>query len=146
MKKISIISLITIIIDRIVKVLVSIFLKLNVRYTIIKNFFYLTYCQNEGAAFSIFYGKQFFIIIISIIILSIIFYALKKKVMFTKLDYISYGLFIGGIIGNLIDRVFLNYVIDYFDFQIFNYNFAIFNIADIAIVVSAFLLILFQKE
>ena len=52
---------------------------------------------------------------------------------------------IGGIIGNLIDRIFLGYVIDFIGFNIFSYSFPIFNIADIFIVVGA-IFILFEKE
>ena len=48
----------------------------------------------------------------------------------------------GGIVGNLIDRLLYGYVIDYLDFELFNYNFAIFNFADICIVLGALILLL----
>jgi signal peptidase II len=48
---------------------------------------------------------------------------------------------IGGILGNLFDRIFYGYVIDYLDFYIFNYNYPVFNIADMCIVISVCLLI-----
>lgn len=140
MKKILSLTAVTIIIDRIIKVLVVKNLKLNVKNKIINNFFYLTYCKNEGAAFSIFSGRNFFLIILTFIFLYLIFIFLKKQKKFNKFDIINYSLLIGGIIGNLIDRVLYSYVIDYLDFKILGYNFAIFNFADICIVISVFLL------
>lgn len=140
MKKILSLTAITIIIDRIFKVLVVKNLSLNMKNEIINNFFYLTYCKNEGAAFSVFSGKNFFLIILTFIFLYLIFIFLKKQKKFNKFDIINYSLLIGGIIGNLIDRVLYNYVIDYLDFKILGYNFAIFNFADICIVISVFLL------
>ena len=66
---------------------------------------------------------------------------IKNKELKT-LEIITYGLLIGGIIGNLIDRIIFGYVIDFFDFLIFNYNFPVFNFADIFIVLSAGLIII----
>ena len=60
----------------------------------------------------------------------------------SKISQISFGLIIGGIIGNLIDRLLRGYVVDFFSFIIFKYHYPIFNIADILIVVGAFLLII----
>ena len=53
---------------------------------------------------------------------------------------LAFGLLYGGILGNLLDRVFLGYVRDFLDFKIFNYNYHFFNVADIAIVIGALLM------
>lgn len=143
MKKISIISLAVILIDRIVKILVTNNFELNVRNEIINNFFYITNCHNYGAAFSLFSGNVIFLIFITLIVLFLIYREVKKSSI-NKVSSILYGLLLGGIIGNLFDRIFYGYVIDYLDFKIFNLDFAIFNIADIAIVIGALLLIIFE--
>ena len=133
MKKIGIISLIVIIIDRILKVLVTNNFVLNVRNKIIDGFFYITNCHNEGAAFSLFSGNVLFLI-----------YRTINKENVNKIGILAYGLLLGGILGNLYDRIFYGYVIDYLDFVIFKFNFAIFNLADAAIVIGAILLIVFE--
>lgn len=143
MKKIGIISLIVIIIDRILKVLVTNNFVLNVRNKIIDGFFYITNCHNEGAAFSLFSGNVLFLIFITLIVLFLIFRTINKENV-NKIGILAYGLLLGGILGNLYDRIFYGYVIDYLDFRIFNFNFAIFNLADAAIVIGAILLIVFE--
>ena len=57
-----------------------------------------------------------------------------------KFEQISYGLLVGGIIGNLMDRVVHGQVIDYLDFNLFGFNFPVFNLADVAIVISMILI------
>ena len=143
MKKIGIISLIVIIIDRILKVLVTNNFALNVRNKIIDGFFYITNCHNEGAAFSLFSGNVLFLIFITLIVLFLIFRTINKENV-NKIGILAYGLLLGGILGNLYDRIFYGYVIDYLDFVIFKFNFAIFNLADAAIVIGAILLIVFE--
>lgn len=143
MKKIGIISLIVIIIDRILKVLVTNNFVLNVRNKIIDGFFYITNCHNEGAAFSLFSGNVLFLIFITLIVLFLIYRTINKENV-NKIGILAYGLLLGGILGNLYDRIFYGYVIDYLDFRIFNFNFAIFNLADMAIVIGAILLIVFE--
>lgn len=143
MKKIGIISLIVIIIDRILKVLVTNNFVLNVRNKIIEGFFYITNCHNEGAAFSLFSGNVLFLIFITLIVLFLIYRTINKENV-NKIGILAYGLLLGGILGNLYDRIFYGYVIDYLDFVIFKFNFAIFNLADAAIVIGAILLILFE--
>lgn len=143
MKKIGIISLIVIIIDRILKVLVTNNFALNVRNKIIDGFFYITNCHNEGAAFSLFSGNVLFLIFITLIVLFLIYRTINKENI-NKIGILAYGLLLGGILGNLYDRIFYGYVIDYLDFVIFNFNFAIFNLADMAIVIGAILLIVFE--
>ena len=143
MKKIGIISLIVIIIDRILKVLVTNNFVLNVRKKIIDGFFYITNCHNEGAAFSLFSGNVLFLIFITLIVLFLIYRTINKENI-NKIGILAYGLLLGGILGNLYDRIFYGYVIDYLDFVIFKFNFAIFNLADAAIVIGAILLIVFE--
>ena len=142
-KKIGIISLIVIIIDRILKVLVTNNYALNVRNKIIDGFFYITNCHNEGAAFSLFSGNVLFLIFITLIVLFLIYRTINKENV-NKIGVLAYGLLLGGILGNLYDRIFYGYVIDYLDFVIFKFNFAIFNLADAAIVIGAILLIVFE--
>ena len=57
---------------------------------------------------------------------------------------INYSMLIGGIIGNMIDRIIYGYVIDYLSFNIFGYSFPIFNLADTFIVVSIIMLLLYE--
>lgn len=141
MKKIIPISLILLILDQIVKLIVISNIKINTSIEIITNFFSLTYVKNDGAAFSIFRGNTLLLIIISVLTLFFLFKFLKKKNNFQKIEILAYVLLIPGIIGNLIDRIFRNGVIDYLDFNIFGYNFPIFNIADIFIVIACLILI-----
>ena len=61
--------------------------------------------------------------------------------MTRKIEIIGYSLLLGGAIGNLIDRIVYGYVIDFLDFYIFKYDFPIFNVADIGIVVGIILLL-----
>ena len=144
MKKISIVGLIVFIVDRVVKVLIDNNFVLNVRNNIIDNFFYITKCHNKGAAFSLFSGNVIILILITLVVLYLMYRTIKNKSNVNTISILSYGLLLGGIVGNLFDRIVYGYVIDFLDFIIFNYNFAIFNIADIAIVVGAIMLILFE--
>lgn len=142
MKKILIISIITFIIDFISKLLVESNLELYKSLSIIDNFFYLTYTHNYGAAFSILKHNKLLLIIVGIIaIISVLIY-IKKQPKIKQIEIISYGLLIGGIVGNLYDRIIYGYVRDFLDFYIFGYDFAIFNLADSAIVIAIILLII----
>ena len=140
MKKMYIISILVIIIDRITKILVENLLDGKV-VNIIKNFFYLTCVRNEGAAFSILESKVMLLIILSIFALIFLIYYVTK---YNK-NGIGYFFLIGGIVGNLIDRIFLGYVIDFIGLEFFGNSFPIFNIADIFIVLGA-IFVIFEKE
>ena len=144
MKKISLISLIVFIIDRLTKIIVTNNFNLNVRNKVINKFFYITNCHNTGAAFSIFSGNIIFLVLITLIVLYLIYKSLKNKNNISTINIISYGLLLGGIMGNLFDRIFYGYVIDFLDFIIFKYDFAVFNVADMAIVIGAIILLVFE--
>lgn len=140
-KKILVISLVVFFIDQAVKLLISSLLSINSSLTIIPNFFNITYVINSGAAWSILNNHLFIIIVVSLIALLIFIMSMHKFKSNTR-NIIAFGLIYGGLIGNLFDRLFHGYVIDYFDFKIINYNYPIFNIADIALVCGILLLMI----
>lgn len=104
---------------------------------VIEGFFDLTLCYNTGGAWSILSNATWILIVISIIALGTIIYTLITSN--NKFYLISASIFAGGLIGNLIDRLFNIGVVDFLDFTIFGYDFPVFNVADIFIVVSAVL-------
>lgn len=127
-------------IDQISKILVDLNIGLNKSISIIPNFFDLTYVHNTGAAFSMFEGARWIFVIIAIIFLNVIFQLFIKNKELNKKEVFVYSLLLAGIIGNLIDRVLYGYVIDFLDFTILGYDFAIFNLADTFIVISIILI------
>lgn len=141
MKKILPISILLLVIDQVIKLIIVNNISLNSSIIIIKNFFNLTYVRNVGAAFSILSGNIVLLIIISLVSFYLIYKYLIKNKELSKYEVIIYGALIGGLFGNLIDRIRLGYVIDYLDFKIFNYDYPIFNFADMCIVLSVILLI-----
>jgi len=142
MKKIGLISIICILIDQITKLIITSNFKLNESISLIGNFFSLTYVRNEGAAWSIFSGNRLFLILVGILAIVLIYNFLIKSKSLKKIEIFTYGLLLGGIVGNLIDRIVFGYVIDFLDFLIIGYNFPVFNLADTFIVVSVFLIII----
>ena len=101
----------------------------------------LTYVQNDGAAFSSFSGAKWFLIgLTSIMIIGLIIFIIKDKNKHPFMMLSTSAVIAGGI-GNLIDRVRLGYVIDYLDVKLF--NFAIFNFADICVVLGAICLVIY---
>lgn len=113
---------------------------INKNITLIPNLMEFTYTKNTGAAFGIGSNNIIMVIIVNVIILGFIIKFLKdnsKKVDFSII--VSLVLILSGAIGNLIDRLFRGFVIDFIDVNIF--NFPNFNIADISIVLGIFTLI-----
>ena len=141
MKKNILLTLLLLTIDQTLKIIISVFLKLNASVVIINKFFNFTYVRNYGAAWSILSGNRILLIIISLISLIFIYkFMIKDKNKFS-FENICYSILLGGILGNLCDRIIYGYVIDYLDFTIFGYQYPIFNFADICIVISIFLII-----
>lgn len=141
MKKLLSLSTILIILDQLIKWVIKSHMEVYESILVIKDFFHITYTQNKGAAWSIFSGNRLFLILMAFLSLWFLYrYCLKGKVL-TTFEIVMYGFLIGGIIGNLLDRMIYGYVIDYFDFQIFGYNYPVFNLADICIVCGVILLI-----
>ena len=103
--------------------------------------FDLTYVRNDGAVFGSMSGQRWFLIGFTSLIIVIGLFILFRHPKHSKLLTTSLVLFISGGIGNLIDRIRFGYVVDMFDFQLF--DFAVFNIADICVVIGIFLLVFY---
>lgn len=104
--------------------------------------FELHYLENRGAAFGMLQDQKVLFILIAMIILAVIVYVLFKtpyQKMYTKL-HITLVLIAGGAIGNLIDRLRYDYVVDFLYFSLI--NFPIFNVADIYVTLSSIYLVI----
>lgn len=148
-----------IVLDQYTKYLTVKNLNLGESANFIKGLLDFTYIRNEGASFGMLQGRQLFFIIITIILLPVItyFYLKISSVINTNKDNVRTSYFIwlkisvilifSGAVGNFIDRVRLNYVIDFLDVKFM--DFPIFNVADCYVtvgVVILFLLIILMKE
>lgn len=113
---------------------------------IIKNFLKICYIKNYGASFGIFSGNTIMLIALTILIL---FYLLKEinNNKDNNLLLMSSTLIFSGAIGNLIDRIFRGYVVDFISFTLFKSEMPIFNLADIFITfgVLLYLYIIFME-
>ena len=140
-KKPYLIAFFFFLIDFISKQIIVHSLILNNSVKVINNFFYLTYARNTGAAWSILKDERLLLLIISLLVLFIINKYINKEKL-SKLENYLYGMIIGGILGNLFDRVVYKGVIDFLDFKIFGYDYPIFNLADTFIVIGIIILII----
>lgn len=148
-----ILFILLIFIDQITKYIASVTLKINGPIELIHNTLELRYLENTGAAFGIFENKILFFAIMTLIILIFIIFikyrinnllyirkvnaAIRKKFIFFDIILLILS---SGAIGNLIDRLRFNYVVDFIYFKLI--NFPIFNVADCYVTISAFLLII----
>lgn len=109
---------------------------------IIKNFFYLKFVKNPGIAFSI--NIPFFLIIIMniLLIIFLLYIAIKDLNLQKKSTQIFLALILGGGLGNLIDRIFNGYVVDFIAIG----KYPTFNLADIFITIGVFSLFLFYGK
>lgn len=136
-------TLLLIFIDQISKFFVVSFLKDTPPLVIIENFLNFFYLENRGAAFGIFQGNMILFSIITILVLGfLIIFLIKNYRKSSIVLKTSIALIIGGAVGNFIDRIRLNYVVDFISFKIFGRDFAVFNFADCFIVIGTFLLML----
>lgn len=128
--------------DQVIKYMVS---TTNINSVVIPNFLSLSYTKNDGVAFSMLSGSRIFIIILSIILIFVLTNIVKndyKKNKDKNMLLLSYGLLLSGILGNLIDRIIRGVVVDYISIRIFNYQYPIFNFADMFITVGIIIFII----
>lgn len=135
-----IVGAILVIIDQIIKYFVSVYLQPVGSVSVIDNLFSLTYVENKGVAFGMFSDMRWvFVALTSVLLAIIIFYMFRKRPK-GKFFYICAALIIGGGIGNLIDRIFYGYVIDYLSLSFFP---PVCNFADYCITAGTIMLVIY---
>jgi signal peptidase II len=109
---------------------------------VIDGFFNLTYVRNDGAAWNMLSGHGIILILISVAVL-VLLVIYRRAFLEEQFSHkILLGLMVGGIVGNLIDRIRFGWVTDFLDFQFGTYHYPSFNIADAAICIAVGLYIL----
>lgn len=140
-KKDAFFLLIIVLIDQISKFVVFNLKTDNIE--VVKNFFYLTKVKNTGAAWGAFSGQMWLFYVISAIAIYFLFKIYRESSLRKAYFNLSILLILGGTIGNLIDRLVFFYVRDFLNFYIFTYDYPVFNVADIALVIGVGLVMIY---
>jgi signal peptidase II len=134
--------------DQATKIIISKTISPYTNIVVIPGFFNLTHIHNRGAIFGFFSQRgglsiSILLTIASLAALSFVAYYFLKTPPSEKVMKISLSLILGGALGNLIDRVFKGYVVDFADLYIKQWHWPAFNIADASITIGALFLIFF---
>lgn len=129
--------------DQITKFLVVKFMDYGESIPIIENFLSITSHRNSGAAWGMLQGKMWLFYIITVFVIVMLLYFYKKEATDNLLLQLSLTMLIAGALGNFIDRVLFQEVVDMIDTMIFSYDFPIFNVADSSLTIGV-ILMLFQ--
>lgn len=127
-------------IDQITKYLALIRLKPVGSITFIDGFMDFTFVENRGVAFGMFSGQKWFILLLTGAIVAVLVYYYWKLPKTREYGWVrgAMVLVLAGALGNMIDRIFRGYVVDFFEFTFFDWP--VFNVADIYVVVGVILL------
>lgn len=127
--------------DQYTKKQAVVYLKDKPAYNLINGILELNYLENQGAAFGMLPNQKVFFIFVAVVILCVVCYVLIKMPDHKKYTILHFlfSLIVAGSIGNMIDRVRYDYVVDFIYFV--RINFPIFNVADVYATVSAFVLL-----
>ena len=135
-------SVLIVILDQLSKFLVHTTMNLYDSFQVIPYLLNFTYIRNEGIAFGIYFeGAKTIFIILPILITVYLFYLLKNEEFQDKFSQLALYLIIAGAIGNIIDRVFRGYVIDFIDFHLNGMHWYVFNIADSSVTIGLIFLL-----
>jgi signal peptidase II len=136
-RRIGLVALLVVAADQLTKLLVLEFLGYAQEKIVIEGFFKLVHWANTGAAWSLFRGNNGLLAMVALLALVVLFLSRHHFDSRTLLGQFAFGLIFGGILGNLIDRVFRGHVIDFLYFYLQGrggeIGFPAFNVADSAI-------------
>lgn len=141
-KRIFIITFILFIIDMITKIIVTSNMTVGSSINVISGFFSITYVENTGAAWGIFSNGTVLLGLLSVVFLIVFTKYILDQKSISLFNSINYALIIAGVFGNMIDRFARGFVVDFLNFQIFSYDFPVFNVADIFIVIGIMLVVI----
>ena len=133
MIKYYLLAMLAFVLDQVIKYFIV--NNLNEDLVIIPNFFRLSYHENYGISFSMLSGNTIMILIFSLLGIYLIWLLLTKHA-YHKVQLLALALMLGGAFGNLFDRIFRGFVVDYFQFTINGRDLAVFNVADTFLVVG----------
>ncbi|MEI6516848.1 MAG: signal peptidase II [bacterium] len=125
-----------VILDQVTKHQVTVRFYLGESLPVIPGCFNLVHVRNTGAAWGMFGGYHFLLVGLSLAVLVVLIFYRRSFLTDSLVHRLSLGLMIGGIIGNLLDRIRLQYVVDFLDFHWQTHHFPAFNVADSAICVG----------
>ena len=131
---------ILLIIDQISKLLINTKMTLNQEIVLIPKLLSILYVKNTGAAFSILQDNTIFLTVINELFIIVLHLFIKREKNLSKFSCLSLGLIMGGMFGNLIDRIIHHGVIDFIYISLI--DFPVFNIADMGITIGVILLLI----
>ena len=131
---------ILLIIDQISKLLINTKMTLHQEIVIIPKLLSIFYVKNTGAAFSMLQDNTIFLTVINALFIIVLHMFIKKEKDLSKFSCLSLGLIMGGMFGNLLDRIIHHGVIDFIYISLI--DFPVFNIADMGITIGVVLLII----
>lgn len=134
-----------ILIDQLSKLFIQRSMELGDSIKVIEDLFYITSHRNSGAAWGMLEGQMIFFYIMTVIVLGLLVYLFMYEAHSRLMQY-GIALIIGGAIGNFIDRVLYQHVIDFIDVYIGTYDFPIFNVADSALTIGVILLFIHMMK
>lgn len=136
------VTTLVIILDQLTKQLITRTMELGDSNPIVSNFFYITYHRNSGAAFGILQGQMlFFYVVTAVAVIGILIWLSKLNLKESRVLAIALAMILGGALGNFIDRIMYQAVIDFIHTVWWGRDFPIFNLADSALVCGAALMI-----
>lgn len=136
----SIIALVAL--DQIIKYFIVLYLRPIGSKVLVNGFLSLTYVENTGAMMGFMQGKTTFMIVAAIVVLAVLFYLIISNKIKFGFEFCCFIMIAAGGIGNIIDRIFRGFVVDYI--EVLFVDFYVFNFADCLVTVGAFLILFYE--
>ena len=130
------VAILVILLDQATKEWVRGAFSLHESVPVIPGFFHLTYIRNTGAAWGMFSGQNLALAVLAFAMLVALVLFRRQFLPPGRVHRVALGLLCGGIVGNLFDRLRLDYVVDFLDFFHRGWHFPAFNVADSAICIG----------